>query len=147
VEAASVLSVGKAARLRPAPEAADAGPVVVTWRDVLAFVDTEPTDIDYVINPVLWCDPGDGGAPAEVYAHPRLLRAWLLELHPHWVCEGPECRKQHPGVRKGTVCDGSTAEINAKNRTSLEISHKVRAVDSKRRWSAAETLAYLKENL
>jgi hypothetical protein len=129
---------------RERSEVTDEGPVV-TWRNVLDYAGAEPIDIDHVINPFLWCDPDDEGAPADVYAHPRLLRAWLLELHPRWVCDGAECHKQHPGVRPGTVCDGTTAEINARNRTTLEITHKIRAVDPKRRWTPAETLAYLRE--
>jgi hypothetical protein len=126
------------------PETITAGPVV-THHDVLAFVGWSVTDIDYIINPFQFCDPDDGGAPAEVYAHPRLLRAWALELHPRWVCDGESCRKLHPDVRPGVRCDGRTHEINARNRLRREIAHKIRAVDPKRRWTPAETLSYLRE--
>jgi hypothetical protein len=122
----------------------DAGPVVV-WRDVLDYVGWTVTDLDYIITPFLFSDPDDDGAPSDVYASPKLLRAWLLEYFPTFVCDGDACLKEHPGVKPGSPC-GRTHEINARNRTTLEITHKLRAADSKRRWTPGETLAYLKEN-
>lgn len=132
-------------RERRIRNATEGKPVRLTLRDVTASVNPEPEDLDYICTREVWYGgEEDEGAPVAIYEDPTLLRRWLSTHHPAHVCDGAECRKDHPNTKPGLLCDGRSAHFKAKNRVIQTAMQTLQAEHPRTYVTAAELSDYLK---